>query len=73
MELSLVWVLNKKTGKKQYFGVNDKHYDAMLVGGCWEIEKDYEWGWLGDINIEDDILKEEGYYYWDGDIPGEDN
>ncbi len=61
MELSLVWVLNQSTGRKQYFAVNDRHYDAMLAG---EIDG-YEWGWLGDVTIEEHVLNEQNYYYKD--------
>lgn len=55
--LNLVCITNRLTGKKQYFGVNDKHYDAMLAV---EIEG-YSWEWLGDVIIEEDILEEMNY------------
>lgn len=64
MELNLVWVKDKETGRTTYFAVNDKHYDAMLAcGGCWEIEKRSEWGWLGSVEITEEILNEQGYYF----------
>ncbi len=63
MELSLVSVKNKKTGKLSYFGVNDRHYDAMLACGGSSIELEYEWEWLGDIVIEEEILNEQGYFF----------
>lgn len=59
MELSLVAVKDETTGRVTYFGVNDKHYDAML---CGELEG-FSWRWLGQIIIEEEILNEEGYYY----------
>lgn len=61
LELSLVWVLDKKTGIKRYYGVNNKHYDAML---CGEIEG-LDWGWLGDVLISEEILNEQGLFYKD--------
>jgi len=60
--LSLVKITNKLTGKVTYCGVNDKHYDGMLAsGGCWELEKEWEWTWLGDVSISLEILGEEGF------------
>lgn len=60
LELSLVCVTDKITGKKQYFGVNDKHYDAMLATGGSVLDTLYEWDWLGEVIIQEDILKESG-------------
>lgn len=65
MELSLVCIKNKLTGKLQYFGVNDRHYDAMLASGGSSLEDEFEWDWLGDINISEEILNEQGYFYKD--------
>lgn len=56
LELSLVEVTNLTTNRKSYFGVNDRHYDAMLAG---EIEG-FSWKWLGDVLVEEAILQEEG-------------
>lgn len=58
LELNLVCVFNKKENTKQYFAVNDKHYDAMLASG--DIDG-YEWKWLGNVIIEEQILFEEGF------------
>lgn len=65
LELSLVKVLNKKTGQIQYFGVNDKHYDAMLACGGSNLDLEYDWAWLGSVNISEEILNEQGYFYKD--------
>lgn len=63
MELSLVVITDKKTGRKSYFGVNDKHYDAMLACGGSVLDEISSWDWLGDINISEEILNEQGYFY----------
>ena len=64
MNLNLVWVLDKATGKKSYFGVNDKHFDGMLASG--DIDG-YEWGWEGlEVTISEEILYEEGYREYGG-------
>ena len=66
MELNLVSVLDKETNRVTYHAVNDKHYDGMLAsGGCWELEKRYDWDWLGDVEISEEILNEQGYFYKD--------
>jgi hypothetical protein len=61
MELSLVVVIDKKTNKGRYYAVNNKHYDAMLASGGSSLDDEYEWKWLGDVNISEEILQEEGY------------
>ena len=55
LTLDLVEVTELATGKKTYFGVNDRHYDAMLAG---EIEG-YSWRPLGEVTVEEHILQEE--------------
>lgn len=64
MELSLVKIVDKNNPKSppRYFGVNDKHYDAMLSSGGSNLDIEYEWYWLGDVNISEEILNEQGYY-----------
>lgn len=61
--LNLVCITDKKTGKKSYFGVNDKHYDAMLACEGSSLEESSSWEWLGDVTIEEHILAEEGRMY----------
>lgn len=58
LELNLVCVIDTKDGSKQYFGVNDKHFDAMLAAGTVD---GYEWNWVGEVFISSDILFEQGY------------
>lgn len=65
MELSLVVVKNKLTGKSTFHAVNDKHYDAMLASGGSVIDEEYEWDWLGSVEISEEILNEQGFY-WSG-------
>lgn len=61
MELNLIQIKNKKTGQTTYHGVNDNHYDAMLASGGSNLDDLYEWSWLGDVVISEDVLFEEGY------------
>ncbi len=61
MELELVWVRELPDGRKNYFAVNDKHYDAMLAG---EIQG-WEWDRVGTVSISEEILNEQGYFYKD--------
>lgn len=63
MELSLVQIKDKQTGKITYYGVNDKHYDAMLASGGSDLDDQFEWNWLGDVCVDEQILMEEGYIH----------
>lgn len=63
MQLYLVKIRDKTTKKVSYHAVNDKHYDAMLAGGGSNLDDLYSWEWLGDVEISDEILNEEGYCY----------
>lgn len=63
MKLSLVKVTNKSTNKSEYFGINDKHYDAMLASSGSNLDLEYCWHWLGDIHISEEILNEERFFF----------
>lgn len=63
MELSLVQIKDKQTGKVTYYGVNDKHYDGMLATGGSILDDQYEWKWLGDVVVDEQVLIEEGYIH----------
>lgn len=65
MELSLVVIKNKITGKSTYHAVNDKHYDAMLASGGSDLEEVYDWHWMGDVEISEEILNEQGFFWKD--------
>lgn len=66
MEITLIWILDKKTGIKRYYGVTEKEYDGMLAcGGSHFYEENYEWGWLGDVTISEKALNYQGYFYRD--------
>lgn len=66
MELSLIKITNKHTKAVTYRALNDRHYDAYLAtGGCWEFEKDYEWVYLSDVEISEEILNEQGWFLKD--------
>ena len=65
MELNLIKVTNKKTGQLRYYAINDKHYDAMLGTGGSNFDLEYEWDWLGDVDICEDSLETKGYFYKD--------
>lgn len=67
MELNLVSVLNKETNKVTYHAVNDRHYDGMLAAGGSEFEDKHPWDWLGDVEISEEILNEQGYFYKEKD------
>jgi hypothetical protein len=62
MELNLVSVKNKTTGKVAYYGVDDRHYDAMLASGGSNLDDEFEWNWLGQVEVSEEILGEEGYF-----------
>lgn len=62
MILNLV-MIKDSFGKKEYFAVNDKHYDAMLACGGTSLDYTHSWEYLGDIEISGVILEEEGYKY----------
>lgn len=62
MELSLIRLTNKKTNKTTYHAVNDKHYDGMLASGGSNLDLEYEWAWIGDVEISEDVLNEQGYF-----------
>lgn len=58
MELNLVKVINKKEKTETIFVVDDKSYDAMLVcGGCWELEKDYDWKPIGYCQMDNNVIE----------------
>lgn len=61
MTLNLVSIKEKATGKVRYYGVNDKHYDAMLATGGSNLDLEYDWNWLGDVEISEEILTEENH------------
>lgn len=65
MTLNLVKILDKKTGTSSYHAVNDLHYNAMLAGGGSYYDDIYSWEWLGDIEISEEVLNEEGLFYKD--------
>lgn len=65
MELSLVKITNKKTNKVSYSAVNDRHYDGMLACGGSNLELEYDWDWLGDVEIDEQILNEQGWFFKD--------
>lgn len=65
MELNLVKIINKKTKRVMYFGVNDRHYDGMLATGGSNLDDLHEWNWLGDVTISEKILNEQGYFWLD--------
>lgn len=66
MEVTLIWILDKNTGIKRYYGVTEKEYDGMLAcGGARFYEEQYEWGWLGDVTISEKALNYQGYFYRD--------
>ena len=63
MELDLI-IYTDAEGKKTYHAVNDKHYEAMGACGHGLDESIYgSWDWLGDVQISEEILNEQGYYY----------
>ncbi len=61
MELDLVKIVNKKTKGVTYHAVNDKHYNAMLAGAGSNLDDLYDWQYVGSVEIEDEILEEEGF------------
>lgn len=66
MILNLVSIKDKRTGKITYYAVNNKHYDIMLDSGGCNFDLTHEWGWLGDVNISEQVLNEEGYWEYGG-------
>lgn len=69
MQLSLVKITHRATGKVTYYAVNDKHYDAMLACGGSSLEDEYLWEWIGDVEVSQEVLNEQGYFHKD-DEPG---
>ena len=63
MILNLVRIKNKVSGAIEYFGINDKHYDAMLASGGSNLDLTYEWELLGDVVIENHNLLEAGWIW----------
>jgi hypothetical protein len=61
MELSLVKITNKLTGKVSYHAVNDNQYDAMLATGGSKYDEEYDWVWLGDVEVSHDAVISKGY------------
>ncbi len=62
LNLHLVRIINKEDNSTNYFGVNDKHLDAMLNSGGTDLDLIFYWGLEGKVNISEDILNEQGYY-----------
>src|SRR4051812_44098245 len=63
LELNLVKVINKENGARRFYGVNDKHYDGMFAAGGIALEDKFDWDYLGDVVIEEQILNEQGFFY----------
>ncbi len=65
MELNLISIKDLKTGRITYHAVNDKHYDGILATGGSNFDLSYEWKYLGDISITEEILNEEKWFKFD--------
>jgi hypothetical protein len=67
MILNLVKIKNIKTNTVSYHAVNELHYNSMLACGGTSYELEFEWEYMGDVEISEEILNEEGVFYKDND------
>jgi hypothetical protein len=51
VELNLVAITERATGKTTYHAVDDRSYDAMLATGGSDLDMQYDWKYLGPVHV----------------------